>query len=43
VYPDGARGGQPLTEVPYSEAVGKEGTVYEANEESACAGGVCGI
>jgi ribonucleoside-diphosphate reductase alpha chain len=43
VYPDGARGGQPLTEVPYSEAVGKEGVVYEANEESACSGGICGI
>jgi ribonucleoside-diphosphate reductase alpha chain len=43
VYPDGARGGQPLQEVPYQEAVGKEGTVFEANEENACSGGVCGI
>lgn len=43
VYPDGARGGQPLQEVPYSEAVGKEGTVFEANEENACSGGVCGL
>ena len=43
VYPDGARGGQPLQQVPYEEAQGKEGTVFEANEDSACAGGVCGI
>ena len=43
VYPDGARGGQPLTSVPYEEAVGKEGTIFEANEENACSGGVCGI
>jgi ribonucleoside-diphosphate reductase alpha chain len=28
VYPDGARGGQPLTRVPYEETIGKEGQVY---------------
>lgn len=28
VYPDGARGGQPLTAVPYKEAVGKLGEVF---------------
>lgn len=41
VYPDGARTGQPLTAVPYSEAAGQEGVVFEDNEES-CIGGVCG-
>jgi len=41
-YPDGARGGQPLTEVPYSEALGKEGVVYEANEAT-CSGGICSL
>ena len=40
-YPDGSRGGQPLTMVPYSEAQGQEGIVYEDND--ACKGGVCGI
>lgn len=40
-YPDGARGGQPLTSVPYSEALGKEGVVYDDNDS--CKGGVCGI
>lgn len=40
-YPDGSRGGQPLTLCPYDEAVGQEGIVYEDNE--ACKGGVCGL
>lgn len=44
VYPDGARGGQPLTVVPYSEAVDWEGYEYqEYSNENACAGGVCGL
>ena len=42
-YPSGARGGQPLTPVPYSEAVGKVGVVFEDNSESQCLSGVCGI
>jgi ribonucleoside-diphosphate reductase alpha chain len=42
VYPDGARGGQPLTPVAYREAAGKEGVVYEETEER-CVGGVCGV
>lgn len=41
VYPDGARGGQPLTAVSYSTAVGQEGVVFEETEER-CVGGVCG-
>ena len=39
-YPDGSRGGQPLTMVPYSEAVGQTGIVFEDND--ACKGGICG-
>ena len=40
-YPNGSRGGQPLTEVPYEEAVAHKGVVYEEN--NACKDGVCGI
>lgn len=44
VYPDGSRGGQPLTVVPYSEAVDWEGLEYEEwSNENACAGGSCGV
>ena len=43
-YPNGSRGGQPLTEVPYEEAIGKTGVVFE--EHDVCditgKGGVCG-
>lgn len=47
-YPDGSRGGQPLTEVPYSEAVDKLGEVFEEGVEAldVCdmtqRGGTCG-
>lgn len=40
-YPDGSRGGQPITEVPYEEAIKHKGIIYEEND--ACLGGVCGI
>lgn len=40
-YPDGSRGGQPITEVPYSEAIGHKGVVYEEHNE--CKNGVCGL
>jgi ribonucleoside-diphosphate reductase alpha chain len=40
-YPDGSRGGQPLTEVPYAEAVQHKGIIYEENNQ--CKDGVCGI
>jgi ribonucleoside-diphosphate reductase alpha chain len=44
VYPDGARGGQPLTPVSYSEAAGWEGYEYaEVGNELSCVSGVCGI
>lgn len=42
VYPDGARGGQPLTEVPYAEAKASEGMVFLETEEK-CSGGICGL
>ena len=41
VYPDGARGGQPLSPVPYRVAAGQEGLVFEESDER-CLGGVCG-
>tara|TARA_R110002167_G_scaffold361378_1_gene579647 strand:+ start:209 stop:1846 length:1638 start_codon:yes stop_codon:yes gene_type:complete len=43
VYPDGARGGQPITAVPYEEAHAKRGVIYEDNSEEQCLSGVCGI
>ena len=48
-YPNGARGGQPLTPVPYQEAVEKLGEVFEESLESTdiCDltghGGSCGV
>lgn len=41
-YPDGSRGGQPLSAVPFETAIGKEGVVFEEDEAAACASGVCG-
>lgn len=42
VYPDGCRGGQPLTRVSLEEAMQQEGKVFEEHE-IACLNGVCGI
>lgn len=42
-YPDGSRGGQPLTEVPYEEAIKHKGIVFEENIDRACVSGVCGV
>ncbi|APC46344.1 ribonucleotide-diphosphate reductase [Streptomyces phage BRock] len=43
VYPDGARGGQPLTVVSYAEAIASEGIEYEElGNGMACVSGVCG-
>jgi ribonucleoside-diphosphate reductase alpha chain len=44
-YPDGSRGGQPLTEVPYSEAIKHKGVVYVENDicEIGGKGGSCGV
>ena len=44
VYPDGARGGQPLEPVPYSEAVQHQGVEFA--EHDICditGGGTCGV
>ncbi len=46
-YPDGARGGQPLTAVPYAEAIAKLGKEFEEHVEvnDVCdlnGGGFCG-
>ena len=43
VYPDGSRGGQPITAVPYKEAHAKRGVVFEDISEEQCKSGVCGI
>jgi len=49
VYPDGARGGQPLTSVKYSEAVKQLGETFEENVEThdicdiSGKGGSCGV
>jgi len=40
-YPDGSRGGQPITEVSYEEAIKHKGIVYEEN--NMCKDGVCGL
>jgi ribonucleoside-diphosphate reductase alpha chain len=42
-YPDGSRGGQPITPVEYEEAMKHKGAVFEDNSEAACKEGVCGI
>lgn len=48
-YPDGARGGQPLTSVPYAEAVEKLGEEFEEHVEThdiceiSGSGGTCGV
>ena len=43
MYPDGSRGGQPITPVPYEEAASKRGVIFEDNTEAQCLTGVCGI
>lgn len=43
-YPDGSRGGQPLTKAGYREASEWEGVEYEEfSNEHACVGGACGV
>lgn len=44
VYPDGARGGQPLEAVNFYEAKHLVGTEYtEYGNDNSCAGGICGL
>lgn len=40
-YPDGARGGQPLSVTSYEWAMKHKGLVFETEEET-CVGGICG-
>ncbi len=44
-YPDGSRGGQPITSVSYEEAMGKSGVVFSEHDvcELSGHGGSCGI
>ena len=44
-YPDGARGGQPITRVSYEEAKGNTGNVYSESHDicSITGGGSCGV
>lgn len=44
-YPDGSRGGQPLTAVPYSEAITHKNAVYDEIVDlcDLTKGGVCGV
>jgi len=46
-YPDGARGGQPFTEVEYSDAISHEGKEFEEISHDICdingRGGTCGV
>ena len=41
-YPDGSRGGQPITRVEYKDALEHKGVIFEEHEE-VCKGGICGI
>lgn len=41
-YPDGSRGGQPLTAVPLEYALTRTGVRFEENEDR-CVGGQCGV
>lgn len=42
VYPNGARGGQPITPVDVAYAVQRQGVRFEEHEDR-CAGGACGV
>jgi ribonucleoside-diphosphate reductase alpha chain len=42
VYPDGSRGGQPLTSVPYREAVAHDGIEFTMDVCDLTKGGTCG-
>jgi ribonucleoside-diphosphate reductase alpha chain len=44
-YPDGARGGQPLTPIAYQDAIALEGTEFKEHDicEIGGKGGVCGV
>ena len=43
LYPNGSRGGQPITPCEYEEAHSKRGVIYEDNSEEQCLSGVCSV
>ena len=43
LYPNGSRGGQPITPCDYEEAHSKRGVIYEDNSDEQCLSGVCNI
>lgn len=45
IFPDGSRGGQPLTEVSYDEAMKHKGVIFDESEEmkGGCTSGVCSV
>ena len=43
LYPEGSRGGQPITACDYEEAHSKRGDIYEDNSDEQCMTGICGI
>jgi ribonucleotide reductase alpha subunit len=42
-YPDGARGGQPLTRMSYHDAISRVGVSFLDGSEEQCPSGVCGV
>ena len=43
LYPNGSRGGQPITPCDYEEAHSKRGVIFEDNSDEQCLTGVCNI
>ena len=43
LYPNGSRGGQPITPCDYEEARSKRGVIYEDNSDEQCLSGVCSV
>ena len=43
LYPNGSRGGQPITPCDYEEAHSKRGVIYEDNSDEQCLSGVCSV
>jgi ribonucleotide reductase alpha subunit len=42
-YPDGARGGQPMTRMSYHDAISRVGVSFLDGSEEQCPSGVCGV
>jgi len=43
LYPNGSRGGQPITPCDYEEAHSKRGVIFEDNSDEQCLTGVCSV